>query len=104
MITRLLSTGAHAGAKNRRRALQQRRAERHEPVEEDLEQEDASQRRADAAVLVGVDRRLGGERRTAGRSAARPRRPTTVSAARTIGGHADHGVGGLLVVVLELAR
>ena len=56
MMTTLASTGAHAGAKKRRRALQERGAEGHQPVEEDLEQEDPGQGGAHPPVLLGVDR------------------------------------------------
>ena len=55
MITTFDSTGAHAAAKNRRRAWSSDVRERGEPVEEDLDEEDPGQRGAGAAVLVGVD-------------------------------------------------
>ena len=67
MMTRLVSTGAHAGAKKRRRAWSSDGAERHEPVEEDLDQEDPGQRGAHAR---GTGRRRRPDRataRTAGR-------------------------------------
>ena len=57
MTTTLFSTGAHAGAKNRSAGVEQRRAERHQPVEEDLREQEPGQDRCR-------------------RRAAAPRRPT----------------------------
>ena len=84
MIARFDSAGAHAAAKNRRRALSTADADRVEAVEEDLHEEDARQQRADAVVVAGVDG-VGGEQRVHAEDQRRGERPRrAVMAASTM--------------------